>query len=93
MSRVYLFADFGKGPRVVARLSRWRGAMGPEPFSSAATIRDNASAWWLVECESAEAGRKAIQCHQSICQRPATVFDCRKEPCDFGRVIAEGGKS
>ena len=50
-----------------------------------------AGKWWLVECESAAEGLKAIKCHSSICQRPLPYFDCgHRTPCDHGNVFAFG---
>lgn len=81
-ARVYLFADFGKGPRVV---KFWEaGESGPGHFRFLSAPRDLVEAdfrclpgskgsgvtasgipVWLVECESAEAGRACITCWTS----------------------------
>jgi hypothetical protein len=77
--RVYLFADFGKGPRVVAKCSgyipnggrpyirldehnlrAWRDShLAPDAEFQVRTGK--VRAWWLVECDSAEAGRALIE--------------------------------
>lgn len=69
MTRVYLFADFGRGPRSMGQIAdparhgnpinwspRQRAAATGAPHPTQAQAR----AWWLVECESAEAGRRLI---------------------------------
>ena len=51
--RTYLFADFGKGPRVCTAAARRQAivdGIGPSA----------ARRWWLVECDSADAGRAII---------------------------------
>ena len=68
--RTYLFADFGKGPRVAAcrpnsimdatnagetRREQWI-ARTVRHYTKAADCRR----WWLVECDSADAGRAII---------------------------------
>jgi hypothetical protein len=74
--RVYLFADFGKGPRAFgtlalgialgadhippARNRTWRFTHSMFGTVRQWIARNDASAWWLVSCESAAAGRRAI---------------------------------
>lgn len=68
-ARVYLFADFGKGPRCYWRGighpldERTAGAHRDLPTDNVIAILGNASearTWWLVECETASDGRKII---------------------------------
>jgi hypothetical protein len=58
-ARVYVFADFGHGPRVRAS---WKpGAVRPEVPTAGEMEVFAARAWWVVECENAEAGRRIIE--------------------------------
>lgn len=56
MSRVYLMADFGNGPRMERHYAE--PADLPESFEA---IVAGAHRWWLVEAESADAARTIIR--------------------------------
>lgn len=58
MTRVYLIADFGEGPRVYT--SRRAGPPTQAMLSSLQYVKLNARGWWLVEAESADAARAII---------------------------------
>jgi len=114
MTRVYLMADFGKGPRYISawnarRVVRVNGQRmthpGPRtlaecemqsfPGSVTCGIRANgvARAWWLVECESAEHGRRVIARGEEFRKIHATaIAGCDRYPepdtcesCDCGQ--------
>jgi hypothetical protein len=95
-ARVYLMADFGKGPRAWA----WWNGVGDNPLTPAhhAGISDrrgrtcqDARAWWLVEAESAEAARDIIAHLASEKNDAASI----RATHDFapGRIIDSGGES
>jgi len=105
MTRVLLFADFGKGPRYVCRMTRGgtiaMARASDTWFTWGANTKDprpTARRWWLVECESAEAGRAIIAedggrrvcgCrHIAEVHRVGAVVGCSSEP--FGYTVRLG---
>lgn len=63
-ARVLLFADFGDGPQLVSNCRDERTArdrMTWKVYGTGETSTSAAFRWYLVECESAAAGRKAIE--------------------------------
>lgn len=95
MSRVYLFADFGKGPRCYLPV---RTIPAGEPLSNGDIdhetdtyeptprqdrARSTARRWWLVECESAEHGRAIIR-DRYIDDYPGRRAECERAILDSG---------
>ena len=92
--RVYLLANFGLGLRVAA----WWPNDEAAPRSRAdmtTSGRDaptrEAREWFLVECDNATAGRRAVRCKgMTACDGPGPT-GCDGDACPFGRVIDSGG--
>lgn len=58
---------------------------------SAAKVRGDNSRWWLVECESAESGRRAIE--RGGCVRRGDVGARVAVGRVIGRILASGGRT
>jgi hypothetical protein len=81
-ARMLLFADFGKGPKCRRVLSVMEA---DEARNGRKTLRSvfGARRWWLVECESAAAGREIIaQSHMPADKAYATG--------NLGRILDSG---
>jgi len=63
VTRVLLFADFGEGPNCYGEPRQDRGVNTPWALMNdrQRAAQQDARRWWLVECESAAAGRKVIR--------------------------------
>lgn len=105
MTRVYLMADFGKGPVSLAqrmaasvrhaqadiRVGRgtWACRCGACRYS---LTRLGGSAWWLVEAESADEARRAIEQYQWAQRTVEQVPQLRGAiGAVSGRILASGG--
>lgn len=113
MMRVYLFTDFGKGPRVVkwwpkVTNDEWHGGarvpdsprtLADADFrcrvgSKAAGVIGSGIPVWLVECESAEAGRVIIaDARWAVTAEREGKRIPAKSPglLALGRILASGG--
>ena len=77
MKRVYLMADFGRGPVTLSRFNR----AGTEPLAAGPRERaDAAKSWWLVEAANAWDARLVIHNDRVTGQ-----------PGNRGRIIERGG--
>jgi len=95
MSRVLLFADFGQGLRYVCRMTQARAS--DTWFTWGANTKDprpTARRWWLVECESAEAGRAAIKAFERPLKdyESPSVLPCAVKSASgiVGRILDSG---
>jgi hypothetical protein len=95
--RTYLFALMpgGKRPVVVAvgKEARWQ----VQYYGKNPSATGNAHRWFLVECESAEAGRKVIQEFEWASRPMRTMMlegiaiAKEDESGPLGRILASGG--
>ena len=92
MTRIYLFADFGKGPRVADRNGQIHGAGATVVLEGEPRYRmlKDARRWWLVECESADAGRRIIHAAHVIGGGRAIGFACNGMDLKDGKVALTG---
>jgi len=83
--RVYLMADFGKGPRSLGSYSGASVASaGDMTWSDRAA---SARRWWLVEAESADHARKAIE-RWDVFKLSHPIHESGET---FGRILESGG--
>jgi hypothetical protein len=78
-TRVYLMADFGKGPRVA---KEWRTKSDKTLPGS---VPAKALRWWLVEADSADAARQGIDAYETGREMPEPDNRCA------GRILDSGG--
>lgn len=105
MTRVYLMADFGKGPVACGRSKRaetvaseherraWVGRqVGDEDLARRAG--ETFPAWWLVEAESADAARDVIKRFETMAHwcGTAQALVAMGHPATDGRILASGGQ-
>lgn len=99
MSRVLLFADFGKGPVCVGRFQHYHRdktsallASRPGSHADATLSRTNDSrAWWLVVCENAETGRDLIARAWAATDPARRVYPFVNDgPAPLGRILDWG---
>lgn len=83
-TRTYLFADFGRGPVCFARAERVGNGFTHDAGRASRRL-PKACRWWVVECESADAGRRVIAASSGLL-RPTWELD------GVGRVLASGGQ-
>lgn len=98
MTRVYLMADFGKGPRCYRY---WATAAQADFFRD--HPRDSQTGkrfpWWLVESESSDAARMTISEVEHVKaggkerQLPTRVPLCPWCPFKLGLILDSGGQS
>lgn len=108
MTRVLLFADFGKGPKQVARfhtlsanrerreLFTFGGLTYWAPAGALGFYRKvmtDARRWWLVECKSAAAVRELIRI-LDMERRAANTYGAPHgiDHAHLGRILDSGGK-
>ena len=88
-ARVYLMADFGKGPIACMRGAQARWAVNYYGKDMPMTVN---APWWLVEAESADAARLTIK-HAGHILGAIPICSCGAaiEPDVLGRILASGG--
>ena len=82
MSRVLLFCQTGSERPKCIRSYR------EEPLFNVALDHDGP--WWLVSCDNAYNGRRAILCHRFTC---VVEPPCDRSRCVMGQILASGGKT
>jgi len=100
MSRVLLFVDRGRGPKVWGGNRRWDGEPLSARWDSGAIaaamqklgileeVKKLSAEWWLVECENADDGRRLIDIDDTKGSR--VIQWTGRTP--NGRILASGGK-